>query len=99
MNPGRELDALIAEKVMRLDLLEEDAHENWIPIAPEPYSTDIAAAWKVLTTVPCHGWTLHSEWAQEPHCTFYNWDSENTHKGQSIPHAICLAALIMMEKK
>lgn len=58
MIAGRELDALVAEKVMGLDLLEEDNYENWIPVEPEPYSTDIAAAWELVNHFTKMGWDI-----------------------------------------
>ncbi len=52
VNPGRELDALIAEKVMGHDI--KLIKTTFVPGAAcaiyslEPYSTDIAAAWQVV---------------------------------------------------
>lgn len=62
MKPGRELDALVAEKVMGFRVKREDvaglalyAIVRWPPVPGEwlardlpPYSTDIAAAWEVV---------------------------------------------------
>lgn len=63
MNPGRELDALVAEKIFRqqvVDIMGQVAIQHRITtpfeyiITPEgikptpPYSTDIAAAWEVV---------------------------------------------------
>lgn len=63
MNPGRELDALVAEKVMGLlvsrdsawerayeqeDDLVETTQDRRLRRTLQPYSTDIAAAWEVV---------------------------------------------------
>jgi hypothetical protein len=45
MNAGRELDALVAEKIMGIDL--HDSAGRPIPFLME-YSTDIWTAWKVV---------------------------------------------------
>lgn len=57
MNASRELDALVAEKVMGWKLKSEP-HTRWILpdggelIAPPPaYSTDISAAWQVVEEI------------------------------------------------
>jgi hypothetical protein len=47
MKPGRELDALIAEKVMGLFTNGEPDFGYTYETIP-PYSTDIAAAWEVV---------------------------------------------------
>lgn len=61
--PGRELDALIAEKVIKLtpgyyfmefkDLSQQEQNnynrnQGWSPMRCPEYSTDIAAAWEVV---------------------------------------------------
>ncbi len=54
MNPGRELDALIAEKVMGYFKLVDDCNTYWVdadgdePMHSHDYSTDIASAWLVV---------------------------------------------------
>lgn len=70
MNPGRELDALIAEKVMGLEPWPEQRFNERafkapiVPFGQEPkpcscpnYSTDIAAAWQVVGRLDGQ-WTL-----------------------------------------
>lgn len=104
MKPGRELDALVAEKVMGWKWDEASAwspsgskyardYPNmngdswwWLP----EYSTDIAAAMKVLTHVmksyrkKISIETYEGEaWSIKPCGT----------SSRSLPHAICLAAL------
>lgn len=53
MNPGKELDALIAEEVMGYEVVECDddiitiqSMSGWVRV-PD-YSTDLAAAWQVV---------------------------------------------------
>ena len=63
MKAGRELDALVAEKVMGMKL---DAAAGWnhpslvqgtpLKIIPPKYSTDIAAAWQVVQNLRERGW-------------------------------------------
>jgi hypothetical protein len=50
MNAGRELDALIAEKVFGQWLTSDRLYADHAPIPA--YSTDIAAAWQVWRKVP-----------------------------------------------
>lgn len=47
MKPGRALDNLVAEKVMGFDILTVDYVRG--------YSTDIAAAWEVVTALESSG--------------------------------------------
>ena len=96
MKAGRELDALVAEKVMGL------TEEDWIagPTGlPRPYSTDIAAAWEVVEKLRgTHRPFLLSHDFQDG---FMKWPvvivgfgAVVVHEGQyGAPHAICLAAL------
>lgn len=92
MKPGRELDALIAEKVMGFwDTHAAQYGETPVP----PYSTDIAAAWQVTekfegVNVLTHknGWQVqlvprNSKLAYDVHIA----------NGTTAAHAICLAAL------
>lgn len=68
MKPGRELDALIAEKVMGLKLKREDCNSYWIdsdgeePAYPTEFSTDIAAAWEVVEKVNLFVFPLRGLW-------------------------------------
>lgn len=89
MNAGRELDALIAEKVMG------DPLQLKMALGPRHYSTDIAAAWEVVEKLRTAKYELLI-------CTFSGkWSVDVLHTGKSIdvanadtaPHAICLAAL------
>lgn len=65
--PSRELDALVAEKVMGFKILSNwetgvpkhviDANQCEVDVAqfPKPYSTDIAAAWEVVLAMEARG--------------------------------------------
>ncbi len=75
MKPGRELDALIAEKVMGIPVTFEQG-DYWPPARPganfstqpiRPYSTDIAAAWEVVEKVGriWNGFTFMLEWEED----------------------------------
>lgn len=134
MNPGRELDALVAEKVMGLALCKcteedimswrSDLHAQFSNlgtvgrwgsdgkcsrcgksvVAFRSYSTDIAAAWELLDKLPrpTEGWDGQcelviyfdrNEIALEDGNGYEDGYTAWTVSGQSMPHAICLAAL------
>lgn len=70
MKPGRELDALIAEKVMGWTRLEHSAPDALVPAGADPsqrinltfvprYSTDISSAWEVVEKLGAEGFSLH----------------------------------------
>lgn len=102
MNPGRELDALIAEKVMGLNLVEKiDECHTFIANLPY-YSTDIKAAWEVIEHFANDtGARLELRALLEPDCVGYRafecaFTGNNFGEpivGKTAPHAICLAAL------
>jgi hypothetical protein len=101
LNAGRELDALIAQKVMGQNYFINSFGfpEQGPLVSKEPphYSTDIAAAWEIVQemekkhTEPGK-WVGLSITAEDRGCwraTFWRkWSF-----GSSAPHAICLAAL------
>lgn len=98
MNPGRELDALVAEKVMgikvRCDIL---ASGTILPIVGgtitkhiEPYSTDIAAAWEILSKFKKFSVFQGEDVMVE--ISIGKFGKESAH-ANTVPHAICLAAL------
>lgn len=80
MNPGRELDALIAEKVMawvvsyqgtkdmfmRDPTIDEDDLGQSPLYAVPPYSTDIAAAWEVVEKMKLSVVNHHGSWLAGP---------------------------------
>lgn len=121
MKPGRELDALVAEKVMGCTLerrkigtvagWEIDPHcrcpgqphefsdRDYETVELKRYSTDIAAAWEVVEKISVKNGTVlvipeRNIVAIDDDLAFaydqgWLWHVE----GESIPHAICLAAL------
>ena len=102
MEAGRELDALVAEKVMRVrptgDLL---AHLEW----PPHYSTDITTAWKVLEKMQDNGWFWNIDYDYDELVAGFGKgrDSEGDlswhyEQAETTPHAICLAALKAVEE-
>lgn len=116
LKPSRELDALVAEKVMglaRIETLNSDGTWN-APLWALPtggvmrelprYSTDIAAAWEVVNRVRnTVGWNFAviEDSAYEIGWWVAGWfdfregpyEHEKSARGESAPHAICLAAL------
>lgn len=109
MKPGRELDSLVAEKVMgwRKDSdgdwerPSKDAIDGWYPDHLFPYSTDIAAAWEVVEKLTAQfgdDFTIWSIWSRENKIRArFNRGESRTYAAQAdaptAPHAICLAAL------
>lgn len=101
MNPGCALDALVAEKVMgwkstgMLELsvtdeepwLDENQCEKW---CTPKYSTDIAAAWKVVEKFSSRFSMSRDALGWHANMTpFVGGDCI----ADTAPHAICLAAL------
>jgi len=97
LRPGRELDALVAERVTKL---------SWHPDYPGDlpyYSTDISAAWEVIEQVykDGHGWMLvgpnfdDTKWHayESTGCADPDYGDWYELDGDTAPHAICLAAL------
>lgn len=108
MNPGRELDALVAEKVMGWKLfhggidgpngepgcIDSNQIEKHFKELPH-YSTSIADAWKVVDKLD-----LFRAWVLTKYLGYYTVEEvdrdgfgETISKGESAPHTICLAAL------
>lgn len=101
LEAGRELDALVAEKVMGWTVALEDRgpcrvwrpHENSAersqPIPP--YSTSIEAAWEVVEKMRQRefGFSLNDAWI----AWFLAAPNEYQADADTAPHAICLAAL------
>lgn len=109
MEPGRELDALVAEKVFGYTLDYEFADLNFggAPCVKElrdqydewgllpPYSVDMSDAWRVLEYMLEHAYTS-TVWMCLPGVTC-RIESGGIVMAQiearTAPHAICLAAL------
>ena len=121
LNPGRELDALVAEKVMGWkpymfpnpihgfgqpsELLMDAESAIELDLIPR-YSTDIAAAWKVVEKVKLNIITRYQDkwlctnvgsdfqfWCEYPNRYENLNDDSYCELGDTAPHAICLAAL------
>lgn len=113
MTPGRELDALVAEKVMGLDVNRTGPETMWFarPMGGnwddlKDYSTDIAAAWEVVEAVKARkidqGWFdlgfANGSWGATFRTGAYYEPIEHV-RAPTAPHAICLAALKAVETK
>jgi len=110
MNPGRELDALVAEKVMGWKQVEEFAEmfdregfllgtTTWRDDEGDPaflpeYSTDISATWEVIEKF--EGYKI---WKSPFSDSFYEVilltkSSSYIARGTSFPEVVCKAALL-----
>lgn len=105
MPAGRELDALVAEKVMDdpVDRQIVDQHGFEIILRRSRlvlprYSTDISAAWKIVEHlrsrnmfVELSEMGINKDWS----CSFDGEDGKTVHaEGDTAPMAICMAALL-----
>lgn len=85
---GRELDALVAEKVMGVETMQKlypsmmAKGGAWLP----HFSTDIAAAWEVVEKMRREGYIFDIEIRKD-------YVGVNCEHCESAPLAICLAAL------
>lgn len=93
----RELDILVAEEIMGLQVIHGfiDGGE----LEPERYSTDIAAAWQAIELSKGGGFKIHSTWNLTTFIAEF-WIGPYSGSGRwvvgeadSVPRAICLAAL------
>lgn len=97
MTPGRDLDALVAEKVMGYRRKRDDCNTYWVdsegeePSHSHEYSTDMAAAWSLVDKISnirieTNGlkWFVFSRGSHS---------EELLAVSDTAPHAICLAAL------
>lgn len=104
MEAGRELDALVAEKVMR-HVVQRDEQGPYIPGEAghkwplPPYSTNMATAWPIAErlrlSVSPYG---ESQWcAGQPQPSETEPDTVETDIkiADTAPHVICLAALAL----
>jgi hypothetical protein len=106
MPAGREMDALIAEKVMRLKM--EGSHHYWMngagAVASIPrYSTDIAAAWDVVEKL-CDetGCDIVKVCKRDSELGRGYWScifgQGHESFGNTAPEAICRAALLAVNE-
>ena len=95
MKPGRELDALVAEKIFGFEIPNPGG--MW-ETAPLPYSTSISAAWEVVEKMNLldpermlfrkeNGYWVIGSLMDQPAEIWEKFACE------SAPHVICLAAL------
>lgn len=101
LKPGRELDALIAEKVMGLrvvphagDFIVIYPTEEWDPLPW--YSSEIADAWEVVEKITAGDRAMSLIFERGIWCCKANMEFEPTgheHVAETAPLAICLAAL------
>lgn len=117
MKPGRELDALVAEKVMGRS---KTVVLGYLTITrPVPhYSTDISAAWEIVEELSkrragpsndlefddIHMWCdrrklLHGSGVHTRYIATFDGLMEYNGEGETMAHAICLAALKILEVK
>ncbi|MDR4470427.1 MAG: hypothetical protein MRJ68_19375 [Nitrospira sp.] len=108
--PGRELDALVAQKVMKSFVpagshpqLHDDAWVDRGDFVWEPpsYSTSIDAAWQVVerVTESCKFNLSMGMFGLYWNAAFYIGTSFETVTATTAPHAICLAALKTVEAR
>ena len=101
---NREIDALVAEKIMGYKLKREDCNSFWVdedgdePNHSHKYSTDIAAAWEVLDKIQYGKFysisndDIYKKYRMEMKIGMGK-ENEFVITGNSLPMVICLAAL------
>lgn len=104
----RELDALVAEKVMGWELIGIAPSGGRVVHSPRlwekelpHYSSDIAAAWQVVEKMEKDGWESGCETSKGIRRAWFAWDRRKRFspklpkfaEAEAIPRAICLAAL------
>jgi len=109
LKAGRQLDALIAEKVFRLTIEWNHTFKEYPP-APitrdgctntpwrgiQMYSTDIGSAWQIVTALGEYSFTLIRQAGGFWTCYFVPHDApdaQSREDADTAPLAICLAAL------
>lgn len=92
---GRELDALVAEKVMGDTRFRQVPRAQWYLVL-DHYSTDIAAAWLVVENAVGRGMpagiNVAMNWAGDPDGYVAEWAGVRE-LADTAPLAICRAAL------
>lgn len=101
MKPGRELDALVAKKVMNLQGLHKIADDYWheTTTGKNRYSTEIPCysslitpAWEVVEKMKRDG-IIELVWHEDPDMWSVSLGDTIYKPQRTLPHAICLAAL------
>ena len=98
--PGKELDLLIAEKVMGYSPDSPITPLSWklgLGIKNEPYSTDIASAFQIVEKINREYGTvyIYNDMNGDWHCDIDNWKEYHAvaWDEEELPYAICLSAL------
>ena len=105
MPAGREMDALVAKNVMKLEfpVYEFDGYKH--QYKPKPYSTNIAAAWEVVDKINSQESLYNFELSKDDKSWMCEWWSKETQEpiwatADTAPLAICRAALLaVMESR
>lgn len=109
MNAGRELDRLVAEKVMKYTICAGEnikfqgpfgAERFWVELysGPEwlkPYSTDLKCAWELIEKLQSSN-NLNCRIINDRNTvmvSFFDTNEWDAETAVTAPHAICLAAL------
>ena len=103
----RQLDALIAERVMGWTLSKREGF-GWPcrtfaapPVKCAKYSTDISAAWQVAEKMKANGMRMSIEDVGSHYCTEllpqFRHAAFNRYEHSNAPRAICIAALIALD--
>lgn len=102
MKPGRELDALVAGKVMGYTTHGQFREKNGVRVMIDRYSADIAAAWEVVEKsinwggmeIGCYG-NANGKWfVASTYTTNAKIGKSVSATAHTAPEAICKAALL-----
>ena len=101
MKAGRELDALVAEKVFKMTVWFDEEGEpigQGIALRVEipHFSTKIESAWIVVEKMNCHYIIASAEDSKE---SWVHFGNEENAVIEETPLAICLSALLTLEDK
>lgn len=95
MKPGTKLDALVVEKIFdgNVAAIDVQTGEKVRLDMPLPYSTSISAAWEVVEKLAAHV-RIQFGVNTRAHVYFVTREQGSGNaEAQTVPHAICLAAL------
>ena len=102
MKPGKELDVLVAEKVMGWEYKHDGKKGLMAWFGDGVFkgncfnpSTDISAAWKVVEKMNCPYIIASTEDGE----SWVHFGNEGNAAIGETPHAICIAALLTLEDK
>ena len=106
MKAGREIDALVAEKVMGFGYRYSSWRGIYVAVGEVPhYSTRIQDAWLVVERLMEKGWSCNIVYHDPGDCLCEFWGGKEGNKHwreianhlPSVPLAICLVALKAVE--